>query len=191
MMALGQCTLLAVVGDLRIHFFGGRLGLDAQIGAAVCVMLCAMPGVALYRISTAVSRGMKVMRHDIFSRGMTETIGTTLAFLIALGLGLTTFAPQIAAVFGTVASGIVALLLAWSLFRGGAPQTPASFSLRSEAKRLWTYSAPISAYDLLNAIIVRSDVIMLACFIGARLGSLCTSSAFTVWWSKSRVVCGK
>ena len=164
-MALGQCTLLAAVAICAIHFLGARLGLDRQIAAAVCVMICAMPGVALYRINTAVSRGMKVMRHDIFSRGITETIGTTLAFLIALGLGLTTFAPQIAGIVGTAASGVVALLLAWSLFRR-SPQTPASFSLRSEAKSLWKYSAPISAYDLLNAIIVRSDVIMLACFIG-------------------------
>ena len=68
--------------------FGDRLGLDPQMVAALSVMLCAMPVVALYRICTAVSRGMKVMRHDIFSRGMTETIVTTLAFLAALWLGL-------------------------------------------------------------------------------------------------------
>ncbi len=169
LMAVGQCILLAAVVIVAIRLFGTRLGLDPQMAAAVCVMLCAMPGVALYRINTAVSRGMKVMRHDIFSRGVTETIGTTVAFLIAFGLGLTTFAPQIAVIVGTAASGIVALVLAWSLFRS-SPRCQSTFSFRNEAKRLWTYSAPISAYDLLNAAIVRSDVIMLACFIGRAPG---------------------
>jgi len=169
LMAVGQCTLLAVVAILALRFFGTRLGLDPQMVAAVCVMLGAMPGVALYRINTAVSRGMKVMRHDIFSRGITETIGTTIAFLVVFNLGLTTFAPQIAGIVGTAAAGIVAFALAWSLFRSGPRRDP-SFSLRCEAKRLWIHAAPISAYDLLNAVIVRSDVIMLACFIGRAPG---------------------
>ena len=33
-----------------------------------------------------------------------------------------------------------------------------------------TYAAPISAYDLLNSIIVRLDVIMLGCFVGRAPG---------------------
>ena len=134
LMAVGQCILLAAVAIIAIRLFGTRLGLDPQMAAAVWVMLCALPGVALYRINTAVSRGMKVMRHDIFSRGVTETIGTTVAFLIALGLGLTTFAPQIAVIVGTAASGIVALALAWSLFRS-SPRCQSSFSSWAEAKR--------------------------------------------------------
>src|SRR6266487_4552475 len=56
--------------------------------AQFAVVLCAMPGLALYRISTSVSRGMKVMRHDILSRGMTEPIATTLAFLVVFIIGL-------------------------------------------------------------------------------------------------------
>ncbi|MGI8482217.1 MAG: lipopolysaccharide biosynthesis protein, partial [Chthoniobacterales bacterium] len=80
-MALGQCTLVAAVAIIALLVLGERLGLDRQMVAALLVMLCAIPGVALYRINTAVSRGMKVMRHDIFSRGITETVGTTAAFL--------------------------------------------------------------------------------------------------------------
>ena len=33
------------------------------------------------------SRGMKVMQHDIYSRGITDSVVTTLIFLIALALG--------------------------------------------------------------------------------------------------------
>src|SRR5262245_26335335 len=58
-------TALIVVAGLRL--FNNRLHMQQQIISALAVLLCALPGVALYRISTAVSRGMKVMRHDIFS----------------------------------------------------------------------------------------------------------------------------
>ena len=167
-MAVSQCTLVAVIAIAAIRIFGARFGLDPTVATAVCVMLCAMPGVALYRINTAVSRGMKVMRHDIFSRGVAETIGTTVAFLIVFSFGLTTLAPQVAGIIGTALSGMVAFGLAWSLFRSAPP--PIEFSWRAEAKRLWNFAAPISAYDLLNAFIVRSDVIMLACFIGRAPG---------------------
>jgi O-antigen/teichoic acid export membrane protein len=123
----------------------------------------------LYYINTAVSRGMKVMRHDIFSRGITQSTVTSVAFLLALAIGLQKFAPAIAAVAGTALSGVVALALAMSLFRT-APVRPAGFSYRIEAVRLLSFAANISAYDVLNALIVRMDVIMLACFIGRAPG---------------------
>jgi O-antigen/teichoic acid export membrane protein len=133
-----------------------------------------MPVIALYRINTAVSRGMKVMRHDIFSRGITETIVTTAAFLVALKLGLRTFGPEIAVIVGMGASGIVALSLAASLFRT-APANPTPFSYAAESRRLLTYAAPISAYDLLNSVIVRLDVVMLGCFVGRAPGVTLTT----------------
>ena len=46
-------------------------------------MLLALPGVTLYRVNTALSRGMTVMQHDIYSRGLTESFGTALALLLA------------------------------------------------------------------------------------------------------------
>jgi O-antigen/teichoic acid export membrane protein len=133
-----------------------------------------MPVIALYRINTAVSRGMKVMRHDIFSRGLTETIVTTLAFLGCLGLGLKKFGPEIAVIVGMGASGLVALGLAASLFRG-APPRALPFSFGTETRQLLGYAAPISAYDLLNSIIVRLDVIMLGCFVGRAPGVTLTT----------------
>jgi O-antigen/teichoic acid export membrane protein len=168
-----QCAILAGISITVVRLFGHRLGLDPQMVAALSVMLCAMPAVALYRINTAVSRGMKVMRHDIFSRGITETIVTTLAFLAALWLGLKTFAPEIAVIVGMGASGVVALFLAASLFRSTPPRPALSY--RAESRRLLAYAAPISAYDLLNAVIVRLDVVMLGCFVGRAPGVTLTT----------------
>jgi O-antigen/teichoic acid export membrane protein len=169
-----QCAILAGIAIAVVRLYGHRLGLDPQMVAALSVMLCAMPVVALYRINTAVSRGMKVMRHDIFSRGITETIVTTLAFLAAVWLGLKTFAPEIAVIIGMGASGTVALFLAASLFRAAPPHPPA-LSYRAESRRLLAYAAPISAYDLLNAVIVRLDVVMLGCFVGRAPGVTLTT----------------
>ena len=164
-----QCALLAAISITLVRTLGSRFGLDAQMADALSVMFCAMPVIALYRINTAVSRGMKVMRHDIFSRGITETVVTTVAFLVCLWLGLKKFAPEIAVIVGMGASGIVAFFLAASLFRR-APKHSRPFSFSNEARQLLTYAAPISAYDLLNSIIVRLDVVMLGCFVGRAPG---------------------
>jgi O-antigen/teichoic acid export membrane protein len=169
-----QCAILAGISIVLVRVFGHQLGLDPQMVAALSVMFCAMPVVALYRINTAVSRGMKVMRHDIFSRGITETIVTTLAFLAALWFGLKTFAPEIAVIAGMGASGLVALFLAASLFRSAPPRSPA-LSYSAESRGLLAYAAPISAYDLLNAVIVRLDVVMLGCFVGRAPGVTLTT----------------
>ena len=169
LLGVGQCALLAAVSIAVVRLLGSRVGLDPDMANALSVMFCAMPVIALYRINTAVSRGMKVMRHDIFSRGMTETIVTTVAFLVAFWLGFTTFGPEIAVIAGMGASGIVALCLAASLFRG-APGSEQTSGFLTDARRLLTYAAPISAYDLLNSIIVRIDVVILGCFVGRAPG---------------------
>jgi O-antigen/teichoic acid export membrane protein len=111
---------------------------------------------------------MKVMAHDIWSRGITETVVTILAFLVALRFGGGQFAPQLGAICGTAASGLVALALAASLFRDAG--SAAGFSVVGEAKKLLSFSAPITAYDLINSLIVRLDVIVLGCFIGRAPG---------------------
>jgi O-antigen/teichoic acid export membrane protein len=173
-LGVGQCALLAAISITVVRVFGGRFGLDPEMADALSVMFCAMPVIAHYRVNTAVSRGMKVMRHDIFSRGITETVVTTLAFLAALSFGLRTFGPEVAVIAGMGASGIVALFLAASLFRN-VPQHSTPFAFSTEARRLLTYAAPISAYDLLNSIIVRLDVVMLGCFVGRAPGVTLTT----------------
>ena len=172
-LGLLQSTLLAAISIALVRLLGNRFGLDQEMADALSVMFCAMPVIALYRVNTAVSRGMKVMRHDIFSRGITETVVTTVAFLAALALGLRRFGPELAVIVGIAASGIVALCLAASLFRHVSGVT--DFQPAYEARRLLTYAAPISAYDLLNSIIVRLDVVMLGCFVGRAPGVTLTT----------------
>jgi hypothetical protein len=82
-LGVAQSIITAVIVILALRFFNSRLHVKPEMVSALALVLCAMPGLALYRISTAVSRGMKVMQHDIYSRGITEPIVTTLAFLLA------------------------------------------------------------------------------------------------------------
>jgi O-antigen/teichoic acid export membrane protein len=164
-LAVVQSVATAAIVIVALRFFNNRFRLQPQMVSALAVLLCAMPGVALYRISTAVSRGMKVMQHDIYSRGITEPIVTTLAFLLALAIGFKEFSPEVAAIVGTAASGIIALALASSLFRN-IPARNDVVSHRGEAWRLVAYAAPISIYQLINAFIARLDLIMLGYFVG-------------------------
>jgi O-antigen/teichoic acid export membrane protein len=147
--------------------------------SAMAFVLCALPGISLYRVCTSISRGMKVMKHDIFSRGMTEPAITTFALLIAIGVGYTRFAPELAAVSGTAASGIVAVILASRLFRGVTARD--TVSIWTEAKPLLAYAAPISLYQMFNAFTLRLDVIMLGWFIGRAPGvTLATVGVYSV-----------
>ncbi len=168
-LGVAQSAVVAVVAIVAIRLFHHRLHLQPGMVSALAVVLCAMPGLALYRISTSVSRGMKVMRHDILSRGMTEPIATTLAFLVVFIIGLKTFAPELAAIIGTATSGLVALALAAKLFRRASEDRHVVSHL-AEARQLIGYSAPISAYQLINAFIARLDLILLGYFVGRAPG---------------------
>src|SRR5712672_2606612 len=116
-LGVAQSIITAGIVIVGLRFFNNRLHVQPQMVSALALVLCAMPGLALYRISTAVSRGMKVMQHDIYSRGMTEPVATTLAFLLALAVGFKESSPEVAAIIGTAASGLIALALASTLFR--------------------------------------------------------------------------
>jgi O-antigen/teichoic acid export membrane protein len=169
LLALVQSALTAVIVIAAIHLFGDQLRLPREMVSALAVVLCALPGIALYRVSTSISRGMKVMKHDIYSRGMTEPTVTTLALLVALAIGFKNFAPEVAAIVGTAASGAVALMLASRLFKH-MPARHGAVSFYREAQALLGYAAPISAYQLLNTFIMRSDVFLLGWFIGRAPG---------------------
>src|SRR5437870_2193873 len=168
-LGVAQSVVTAVIVMLALRFFNNRLHVQPQMVSALVMLLCAMPGVALYRISTAVSRGMKVMRHDIYSRGMTEPIATTLAFLLALAVGFKESSPEVAAIVGTAASGLIALALASTLFRHIPGQTHVASPL-GEVWSLLGYAAPISVYQLINALIARLDLVMLGYFVGRAPG---------------------
>ena len=168
-LVVAQCAVVAAISIVAVRLAGERFGMNHEVIAALSVMLCCLPGLALYRMSTAVSRGMKVMRHDIFSRGLTDSFVTTVAFLAAFALGWKRFAPELALIAGAFASGIVAYALASTLFRS-APEPAEPVVVRQEISRLFAFAAPISVYDLINSAISRLDVILLAGFIGRAPG---------------------
>ena len=168
-LGVAQSVVTAAIVIVGLRFFNNRLHVQPQMVSALALVLCAMPGLALYRISTAISRGMKVMRHDIYSRGVTEPIATTLAFLLALAVGFKESSPEVAAIVGTAASGLIALALASTLFRHMPAQADVVSPL-GEARSLLAYAAPISIYQLINAFIARLDLIMLGCFVGRAPG---------------------
>lgn len=157
-------VLLAVCGFCFVSAFGPRAGLRPELARATAVMLLALPGIALYRVSNGLSRGMAVMHHDIYSRGLTESLGTAAALLVALALGVREFAPEIAAIAGTLASGLVAFTCARRLFDSTARNS--AHAENDLVPRLVRASAPIALYDLLNLGIMHIDVIMLGWFVG-------------------------
>ena len=170
-VGLGLGQSLATLGLLYfgLHYLRDQLQLQPEVLSSLSVVLCALPGVALFRISTGVSRGFKIMQHEAYSRGLTDSLVTTLVFVLALALGFRKFTPEISAIIGATASGMVAWWLSSTLFAGLPANGPAS-SLARDAWSLLAFAAPISAYQFLNAFILRIDLIMLGWFVGRAPG---------------------
>ena len=168
-IAMSASAVLAIAGFWCAGTIGPMLGIRPELARATAVMLLALPGIALYRVSNALSRGMAVMHHDIFSRGLTESLFTAAALLVAVWIGARQLAPEIAAIAGTLASGLVAFTFARRLFvpAAGAAPAPARHDLVPALVRA---SAPIALYDLLNIGIMQVDVIMLGLFVGRAPG---------------------
>lgn len=163
-----QSSVIALVAAFLLPVIGQLLRLQPEMISATQVIVCALPGIALYRISTSVSRGIKVMEHDIFSRGFTESGVTTLAFLMAFVVGSRVFAPEIGAVVGSTASGLVAFALAQNVFARASTSNHVAF--RDDAWSLLRYSLPIGADQLLNAFIWRIDLILLGLLVNRAPG---------------------
>ena len=53
-----QSVVTATIVIVALRFFNNRLHVQPQMVSALALVVCAMPGLALYRISTAISRGM-------------------------------------------------------------------------------------------------------------------------------------
>src|SRR5205814_1130661 len=96
------------------------------------------------------------------------SLGTVGALLIAFAFGLRQLAPEIAAIFGTLASGLVAFALARRLFIKKPVQSAPSVA--EVVPRLARASGPIALYDLLNLGIMNIDLIMLGWFVGRAPG---------------------
>lgn len=160
---------VAFAGGIGAIPVGRRLGLAPDVARSVAVMMFGIPGMVLYRVSNAVSRGLKVMHHDFYSRGLSESLGTTAAFLLALAIGVRVLAPELAAVAGTLGSGCVAFVLAGRAI-SSRPCVNQSDRTRQGRHGLMRLSLPIAAYDLLNIGVMRLDVVMLGLYIGRAPG---------------------
>ncbi len=167
-VAVKASLVVAAVGCTLALTSGRTLGVRADLALATGVMLLGVPGIVLYRVSNGLSRGMKVMQHDVYSRGLTDSLVTAATLLVAFALGARLLAPIFAAIAGSVASGLVAVVLARRLFTAAAARE-APPAPRATAG-LMRASLPIALYDLLNIGIMRIDVIMLGLFVGRAPG---------------------
>jgi O-antigen/teichoic acid export membrane protein len=163
---LGISVLTAVAGAVGLRWWQGHSNASADVVASMRFMLLALPGIMLYRVATGFSRGMQVMRHDLYSRGLAESLVTIVAFLAAVVLGLRLLAPPVAVVAGTLAGGLVALYLARGLVRH-PPVAPASGPVAGPLLRM---AAPLAGTQLLNALTMRMDVLLLGLFVGRMEG---------------------
>jgi O-antigen/teichoic acid export membrane protein len=166
-VAICASLVVAALGWLAVRTLGPVLGMRADLITATAVMFLAVPGIALYRVSNGLSRGLKVMVHDVYSRGLTESLVTAAALLVAVALGARLLAPVYAAIAGTLASGLVAFALAARAFGGPFPEQA---SRQSAVGDLVRTSLPIAAYDLLNIGIMRIDLVMLGLYAGRAPG---------------------
>ena len=178
-VSVSLSAIVAAVAVVVVRAFSRRFGQPPEVVTALTLVLWAMPGLALYKVGTAASRGMRVMRHDVYSRGLTETVGTSAVFLAAVALGARAAAPEIAAIAGTLACGVVAVWLAGSLFRDPDPgfaRTAEPAVTAGVNRGLVSHAAPIAGYDLLNTLILNLDIVMLGLFIdrapGVTLGTV-------------------
>jgi O-antigen/teichoic acid export membrane protein len=166
-------VIAALIGIVGFQTLGARFDQPPELIRSASLMFLAVPGIALYRISNGVSRGMKVMKHDLYSKGFTETFGTIAGLLVAVAIGLRSMAPVVAVLVGTGAGGLMAFILARGLFRGKPPRSEDAI-----AGPLLRFSAPIAVYSMLNILIMRMDVLLLG-FLGAGAGvSLATVGIF-------------
>jgi O-antigen/teichoic acid export membrane protein len=166
MISLAMSLLLALAALPLAMAFGPALGLRPELAQAAGVLMLALPGITLYRVSTALSRGRGAMHHDIYTRGLTESLGTAAALVVAVAAGAGALAPEVAAIVGTGASGIVAYGLARRLF----PDGPPAGSEYPTTALVIRHSAPVALYTLLNIAIMQIDVVMLGMYVGRAPG---------------------
>lgn len=166
-MAVPVSALLGAAGFLLAPSLAWWTGWSPSATRAIAVMSLALPGIALYRVGTAFSRGHRVMQHDLYSHGLAESLTTTLAYLLLLAAGAGAISPVLAALAGTAAGGVVACTLAWRL----CPPAPGRRELSSRAALgLLRYSLPIAGHVLLNVASQRTDVLLLGSFVGTAPG---------------------
>lgn len=128
-------------------------------------MLAALPGIAVARISTGVSRGLLGMRDEFYSRGLGETWITTGVFALAVALGVRDAAPAVAVAVGSLGGACIAAALAHRRL-GPAPAPATAPALRG----MLDAALPMSGASLLNNLALRTDVLLLGAYVGRAPG---------------------
>jgi O-antigen/teichoic acid export membrane protein len=153
------------------------------------LMLFALPGIAIARISTGVSRALLSMRSEFYSRGLTETWLTTGTFAVAIALGLRDAAPSLAVAVGSLGGGLIAFVLAARTIgwvRGA--KTEASQPDAPGMIEMLRFSLPVSGSSLLNTLALRVDVLLLGAFVGRAPGV--TLESFGVFCAAAEIAGG-
>lgn len=166
-------TATALTAYLVLQVVAGVAGWIPEVTTAVSLILLALPAMAVYRISSGFSRGLKLMRHTFWSRGITETWVTLLSLVTGIGLGLGSWSPEIAVIAGMSAAACVAWTLASRTLRRPPSGIPVK---RVPAAEVLRFSSPIAGYNLVNVLIERLDVLLLGAWAasgtGASLGAV-------------------
>ncbi|MGE0449617.1 MAG: oligosaccharide flippase family protein [Vicinamibacterales bacterium] len=213
MLGAGASLALAAVGIPVLLWAAGRREVDAFTGGASW-MLLALPGIALGRIATGVSRGLLAMRNEFYSRGLGETWVTTAVFVGAIALGIRDAAPALAVVAGSTAGGLIAIWLAAIVVaKPGRIATSAPIGTTSteaaqgrgrrelqtenpqdteggpgDARRLLSFALPTAGSGLLNTLAQRVDVLLLGFFVGRAPGV--TLESFGIFCAAAEVAGG-
>jgi O-antigen/teichoic acid export membrane protein len=192
-LCLVASTALVVIGIPFVAWFAEKRHLD-EFTRGGTIMLLALPGIAVARVSTGVSRGLLAMRSEFFSRGLVETWVTTGVFIVAVSLGLRDVAPSLAVVCGSFGGALVAFVLTAQTIELGRHHAAHARTGRDEGRSLAGYgemirfSLPVAASGLLNSLALRVDVLLLGAFVGRAPGV--TIESFGVFCAAAEVAGG-
>lgn len=190
--ATAASLALALVSIPFINWLARVGGLDAFAGGGA-IMLLALPGIAVARISTGASRALLSMRSEFYSRGLVETWVQTGVFVLAVALSVGDRAPALAVVAGETAGGIVAYILAARVLnrlgRGRSRVEQGSAATATASTRaMLRFSAPIAGSSLLNVLVLQLDVLLLGAYVGSVPGV--TVASFGIFCAAAEVAGG-
>lgn len=183
---MGASLLAAAVAWMALAWAGPRGGTATGMAAARSLMLLAVPGVVLYRVSNGVSRGLGIMKHDILSGGLAQHVSAVVLLVALVAAGLPAAigpspVPVLAAVGGFTLGGLVAYVLARNAVRRASGGVTAGGNSHGLLRR----SSSIGAAGLVNLLLTRMDVLVLGALVGRAPGL--SAAAFGVYCAAAEV----
>lgn len=191
-IALFSSAILVVLGVPVVGWYARTRHLE-EFTRGGTIMLLALPGIAIARVCTGVSRGLMAMRTEFFSRGLVETWVTTGVFVLAISLGMRDAAPSVAVVAGSFGGALAAFALTAETIRLGRQhalhvRVEDEDRSASSYRNVLRFSIPVAASGLLNSLALRVDVLLLGAFVGHAPGV--TIESFGVFCAAAEVAGG-